>query len=81
MHCWFGGDRDGMLEAAYRIAFAGCTAEEAVHEMRAFRYKEFLHPNMKWYVWKFPERVVKSPVLAPYWETPKREEQLPRRSG
>jgi hypothetical protein len=63
--------------AAYRIAFDGWTAEGAVHEMRAFHYKEFLHPNMKWYVRKFPERLAKSPVLAPYRETPKREEQVP----
>jgi protein tyrosine/serine phosphatase len=47
-HCWFGGDRDGMFVAAYRMAFDGWTAEEAVHEMRAFHYKEFMHPNMKW---------------------------------
>jgi hypothetical protein len=65
-----------MFVAAYRIAF-GRTAEEAVHEMRAFHYKEFLHPNRKWYVRKFPERLAKSPVLAPYRETPKREEQVP----
>ena len=77
IHCWFGGDRDGMFVAAYRIAFDGWSAEEAVHEMRAFHYKEFLHPNMEWYVRKFPERLAKSPALAPYRETPKREEQVP----
>ena len=38
IHCWFGGDRDGMFVAAYRIAFDAWTAEEAVHEMRAFHY-------------------------------------------
>jgi protein tyrosine/serine phosphatase len=75
VHCWFGGDRDAMFVAAYRIAFDGWTADEAVHEMRAFHYKEFLHPNMKWYVRKFPERLAKSPVLALYRQTPKREEQ------
>ena len=48
IYCWFGGDGDGVFVAAYRIAFDGWTAEEAVHEMRAFHYKEFLHPNMKW---------------------------------
>ena len=76
IHCWFGGDRDGMFVAAYRIAFDGWTAEEAVQEMRAFHYKEFLHPNMKWYVRKFPKRLAKSPVLAPYRETPEREQQV-----
>jgi len=75
IHCWFGGDRDARFVAAYRIACDGWTAAEAVHEMRAFHYQEFLHPNMKWYVRKFPERLAKSPVLAPYRETPKQEEQ------
>jgi tyrosine-protein phosphatase SIW14 len=75
IHCWFGGDRDGMFVAAYRIAFDGWTAEEAIHEMRAFHYKEFLHPNMKWYVRKFPERLAKSPVLAAYRQKPKNNEQ------
>ena len=77
VHCWFGGDRDGMFVAAYRIAFDGWTAEEAVHEMRAFHYKEFMHPNMKWYVRKFPERLAKSPVLARYREMPKRDKLGP----
>jgi tyrosine-protein phosphatase SIW14 len=41
IHCWFGGDRDEMFVAAYRIAFDGWTPEEAIHEMRAFHFKEF----------------------------------------
>jgi len=77
VHCWFGGDRDGMFVAAYRIAFDGWTAEESVHEMRAFHYHEFLHPNMKWYVRKFPERLAKSPVLALYREMSKLDEPMP----
>jgi len=76
IHCWFGGDRDGMFVAAYRIAFDGWTAEETIYEMKAFHYKEFLHPNMKWYVRKFPERLAKSPVLAAYRQTPKNSEQV-----
>jgi len=71
IHCWFGGDRDGMFVAAYRIAFDGWTAEEASHEMKAFHYKEILHPNMKWYVRKFPDRLAKSPALAAYRQIPK----------
>jgi protein tyrosine/serine phosphatase len=74
LHCWFGGDRDGMFLAAYRIAFDGWTAEQAIHEMRAFHYNEFLHPNMKWYVRKFPARLAQSPVLAAYRQIPKRDE-------
>ena len=75
IHCWFGGDRDGMFVAAYRIAFDGWTAEEAIHEMKAFHYKEFLHPNMKWYVRGFPERLAKSPVLAAYRQMAQKSEQ------
>jgi protein-tyrosine phosphatase len=75
IHCWFGGDRDGMFVAAYRIAFNGWTPEEAIHEMKAFHYKEFLHPNMKWYVRKFPERLAESPALAAYRQIPKNGEQ------
>ena len=63
VHCWFGGDRVGMFVAAYRIAFDGWTAEQAIREMKAYHYKEFLHPNMKYYVRKFPERLAKSPTL------------------
>jgi protein tyrosine/serine phosphatase len=66
IHCWLGGDRDGMLVAAYRIAFDGWTADHALQEMRAFHYKEFWHPNMRTWVRDFPERLAKSPALAPY---------------
>jgi protein tyrosine/serine phosphatase len=75
IHCWFGGDRDGMFVAAYRIAFDGWAPEEAIREMKAYHYKEILHPNMKWYVRKFPERLAKSPALAAYRQTPKNNEE------
>lgn len=44
IHCWLGGDRSGTFIAAYRIAFDGWTAEQAIQEMRAFHYLEFWHP-------------------------------------
>ena len=34
-----------MFVAAYRIAFDGWTAEEAIQEMKAFHYKEILYPE------------------------------------
>ena len=77
VHCWFGGDRGGMFIAAYRIAFDGWTADEALHEMHTFHYKGFLHPNMAWYVKKFPERLAKSPVLAGYRQVLKHDETEP----
>jgi protein tyrosine phosphatase (PTP) superfamily phosphohydrolase (DUF442 family) len=75
IHCWFGGDRDGMFVAAYRIAFDGWTPDEAIYEMKAFHYKEFLHPNMKLYVRGFPKRLAESPQLAAYRLIPKNNEQ------
>ena len=66
IHCWLGGDRSGMFIAAYRIAFEGWTAEQAVDEMREFHYLEFWHPGMKKYVYGFPERLAHSPQLAAY---------------
>ena len=77
VHCWFGGDRVGMFMAAYRITFDGWTADEAIHEMRAYRYNVLIHPNMKWYIRKFPKRLAKSPALAAYRQPPKREEPMP----
>ena len=66
IHCWLGGDRSGMFIAAYRIAFDGWTAEQAVDEMREFHYLEFWHPGMKKYVYEFPERLAHSPQLVPF---------------
>ena len=74
VHCWFGGDRVGMFIAAYRIAFDGWTPEQAIHEMKAYHYKEFLHPNMKWYVRRFPERLEKSPALGAFRHLPRHDE-------
>lgn len=66
IHCWLGGDRSGVFIAAYRIAFEGWTAEQAVDEMREFHYLEFWHPGMRRYVKEFPERLAHSPQLAPF---------------
>jgi len=64
-----------MFVAAYRMAFDGWTAEEAIHEIKASHYQEILHRNMKCYVWKFPERLATSPELAAHREIPKNGEQ------
>lgn len=74
IHCWLGGDRSGVFIAAYRIAFEGWTAEQAVDEMREFHYLEFWHPGMRRYVEEFPERLAHSPQLAPFRNlAPRRE--------
>lgn len=66
IHCWLGGDRSGMFIAAYRIAFEGWTAGQAVEEMREFHYLEFWHPGMRRYVEEFPGRLAHSPQLASF---------------
>ena len=64
-----------MFVAAYRIAFDGWTPEQAIREMQAYHYKEFLHPNMKFYVGKFPERLAKSPALEAFRHMPGSDKQ------
>jgi protein tyrosine/serine phosphatase len=66
VHCWLGGDRVGDFIAAYRIAFNGWTADQAIREMHMFHFKSHWHPAMEKYVRKFPERLATSPALAPY---------------
>lgn len=76
IHCWLGGDRSGMFIAAYRIAFDGWTAEQAVDEMREFHYLEFWHPGMKRYVKGFPDRLAHSPALARFRQMPHAREHV-----
>jgi protein tyrosine/serine phosphatase len=66
IHCWLGGDRNGLFVAAYRITFEGWTPEHALQEMRAFHFNEFWHPNMREWILNFPERLASSPALTPY---------------
>jgi len=70
IHCWLGGDRSGMFIAAYRIAFDGWTAQQAVEEMREFHYLQFWHPSMKRWVEQFPEHLAQSAELASFRKTP-----------
>lgn len=63
LHCWLGGDRAGVLIAAYRIAFDGWNAEQAIHEMRQYHFNAFWHPNMTRYVRDFPARLARTPSL------------------
>jgi tyrosine-protein phosphatase SIW14 len=63
VHCWLGGDRAGVLIAAYRIAFDGWTADQAIREMRQFHFNAFWHPNMTRYVRNFPARLARTPSL------------------
>lgn len=66
VHCWLGGDRDGVFLAVYRIAFDGWTPEQAMTEMYRFHFHGFWHPAMKDYIREFPVRLRRSPTLARY---------------
>lgn len=56
VHCWQGADRTGVMIALYRIAHEGWTADQAVDEMRAFRFYAFFHPRLEQFVREFAER-------------------------
>jgi protein tyrosine/serine phosphatase len=70
IHCWFGEDRTGVFIATYRIAFEDWTPQQALAEMRDFRFNSFWHPAMIDYVKHFPERLASSGLLAPYRTPP-----------
>jgi len=81
VHCWLGGDRSGMFIAAYRIAFEGWSPQRAIHEMRAFHYLHFWHPNMARWVQAFPARLAHSPELAPFRDLRTPPQETPEKSS
>ena len=66
VHCWLGDDRTGVFFAAYRIAFAHWTAEEAFQEMLFFHFKNFWHPSMRRYIMNFPAHFTESGAFASF---------------
>ena len=70
IHCWFGEDRTGVFIATYRMAFEHWTPQQALAEMRDFRFNSLWHPSMIDYVRHFPGRLASSEVLAPYRALP-----------
>ena len=45
VHCRRGAERTGVMLAAYRLAADGWSAEHALAEMKAFRFRAFLFPH------------------------------------
>lgn len=66
VHCWFGGDRTGVMIALYRMAFEGWTPDQALAEMHAYHFRSFWHPALKTYIRNFPALLARSPALAPF---------------
>jgi tyrosine-protein phosphatase SIW14 len=66
VHCRLGDDRTGMAIAAYRMAEEGWSADEAMHEMKAFGFTRSHHaicPTLAHYEKSFPERLKTSPAF------------------
>jgi tyrosine-protein phosphatase SIW14 len=75
LHCQLGEDRTGMMIAAYRMAFEGWTADEAMREMRHFGFSSFHHvmcPGLASYEKEFPKHMKSNPAfqgLRPSYES------------
>lgn len=66
VHCHVGVDRTGMMIASYRMAEQGWTADEALHEMKAFGFSTFhqmICYGLGSYEHRFPTVVSSSPAF------------------
>ena len=66
VHCRLGDDRTGMMIAAYRMAFEGWTAQQALKEMHEFGFRGVHHlicPGLAPYARSFPERLKRNPAF------------------
>jgi tyrosine-protein phosphatase SIW14 len=70
VHCRFGDDRTGVFVAAYRMAYNGWPAQQAMNEMYFFGFNGFWHPSMKSFIRDFPARLQTAPALAQYRPNP-----------
>jgi tyrosine-protein phosphatase SIW14 len=66
VHCRFGEDRTGVFVAAYRMAYQGWPATQAMNEMYFFGFNGFWHRSMKSFVQDFPARLKTAPALVEY---------------
>ncbi len=64
VHCRFGGDRTGVMIAAYRIAENHWSVKQAIEEMHVFGFHNHWHPSMESYVRKLPSIFASEPVFA-----------------
>ena len=69
VHCRFGDDRTGVFVAAYRMAYDGWPAEQAMNEMYFYGFNGFWHPSMKSFIRDFPARLKTAPALAAFRPT------------
>lgn len=66
VHCRLGEDRTGVFVAAYRMAYDGWPAQQALNEMYFFGFNGFWHSSMKSFIRDFPGRLKTAPALAQF---------------
>jgi tyrosine-protein phosphatase SIW14 len=71
VHCRYGGDRTGVMIAAYRIAENHWSVKQAIEEMHVFGFHNHWHPSMETYIRKFPSNFASDPVFASLRAAPK----------
>lgn len=65
VHCKYGADRTGVMIAAYRISSQKWSVQDAIGEMREFRFHHLWHPAMETYVRQFPENFSAGAAFTP----------------
>ncbi|MCL6480279.1 MAG: dual specificity protein phosphatase family protein [Firmicutes bacterium] len=63
VHCQRGAERTGVMLAAYRIAVQGWTAEQALAEMEAFKFRGFWFRHLKHYIRNFAQHWASDPAF------------------
>ena len=63
VHCERGAERTGVMVACYRISNERWTADQALNEMEAFRFRGLRFAHLKTYVRTFPALLRTDPLL------------------
>jgi protein tyrosine phosphatase (PTP) superfamily phosphohydrolase (DUF442 family) len=63
VHCERGAERTGVMVACYRISSERWTAEQALNEMEAFRFRGLSFGHLKKFVRDFPSLLLTDPFL------------------
>ncbi|HEV3216797.1 MAG TPA: dual specificity protein phosphatase family protein [Vicinamibacterales bacterium] len=71
VHCMGGRHRTGALTAVYRMTEDGWTADQAFSEMKQYHFgADFLHPELKKFVYTYVSQVDKAPKVLVAVATP-----------
>ena len=66
VHCVGGRHRTGVMAAVYRMMHDGWDAAKAFAEMKQYKFgADFLHPELKRFVYEYPSTLASATVAAP----------------